>query len=76
MTGIEGTDTMERERVVGIPRAFTAAFLALKRGTERIGRGRKGARSPSAHKYSRTDERMTARPSARREKGVRPAPFN
>jgi hypothetical protein len=62
---------MERERVVGIPRAFTAASSHSEKET----RGSK-ERPPSAHRYSRTDERMTARPSAPREKGVRPAPFN
>jgi hypothetical protein len=75
MTGIEGRDMIERERVVGIPRALTAGPHVEREMGEKGWKGIED-RSPSAHKYSRTDERTTARPSARRENGVRPAPFN
>lgn len=72
----EGMPTRARARDVG---RLRAAIANQERGVLVPPKARdlgKRDDSPSAPRYSRIDERSTARPSAKREYGVRPAPLS
>ena len=71
-TSSDGYNTMARERVVGIPSAFIAARSEVQGSCTHD----RWLYLPSAPRYSRIEERNTARPSAVRLNGVRPAPFS
>ena len=70
-TSIPGRETKANERVVGIPNAYIADVTI----PQRFPNGCYGF-VPSAARNSRIEDRVTANPSALREYGVLPAPFN
>ena len=71
-TSIPGREIKVNEREVGIPNACIASVITPQSPSEAV----KGVIMPSAPRNSRIEDRVTAKPSALREYGVLPAPFN
>jgi hypothetical protein len=75
-TGMFGSEIMDKERLMGIPSALNAmaryAHEAWSSGETIVAM----SYLPSVPRNSGIELRMAVRPSAFRENGVRPAPFN